>query len=95
MKVLKKATQRNIILNKNYYTIWEIKEMLINKECCYFTEASHKESYDFEKYCYKQDRLLRIFTEDINEIKVVYNKEFGNYETVAIGKNCKTYHVEL
>lgn len=94
MKVLKKATQQNILLNEEYYTLWEVEEMLLNKECFYISESNFNECYSYEEYC-QTYRRLRIFTEHIEEIKVVYNKNFECYETVAIGKNGKTYHVEL
>ena len=95
MKVLKKAAQKNILLNKDYYTLGQINKMLETKECFYFTPFDYEECYDFLHYYELEEISIRIFLECIEEIKVVYNKRFGNYETVAIGKNGKTYHVEL
>ena len=95
MKVLKKATQKNLILCKDYYSVVEIQGMLENRECFYVNEKTFDICYNVLSYWGIKEKVFRIFTEDIEEIKVVYNKEFGCYETVAIEKNGKTYHVEL
>ena len=93
MKVLKNARQRNFILNKDYYVSNQIKEMLENKEICFFDNFT--QSCDYKKLTDIYNPIYRIFSEDLKEIKVIYNKDFGNYETVAIGNNGKLYHIEL
>lgn len=80
MKVLKKALQRNVILNKEYYTENQIDEMIRNEEV-------FKISFD-------ESDAVRISLEDVKELKVVLN-EYDFYTTVAVGKNDKLYYIEL
>ena len=92
MKILKKAEQKNVVLAKEFYTPNTVNEMLAAHEIFYFDKAinaSHEKvsNWDFDEH------EFRIFTEDLNEIKVVL--EDGYYTTVAIGKNGKTYFVTL
>lgn len=96
MKIRKYAEQRNVILARDYYTDYEINMLLETKEIFFITD-SFKQSYDLEDVPYFDRKYIefRIFTDDLEEIKVVYNKEYGHYETVAIGKNGLTYHINL
>lgn len=93
MKILKKASQKNVILNKNYYTQGQINEMLYNKEIFYFDE--HFEPCYEQMLCYQiASNDLRIFTENLSEIKVELD-DIYHYTNVAVGKNGKKYFVAL
>ena len=91
MKILKKAEQRNIELNKEYYNLEEINKMLDNKIICYFID-------DF-KVCYDRINILddytfRIFTDNIKEIKVALD-DYNFYTNVIIHNNGNKYYVTL
>lgn len=97
MKILKKAEQKNVVIRKECYTIHQINEMLSNREICHFEKnypytVSYK-PLSFFDYGY-EETVLRIFTDNLNEIKVILDKD-GYYTTVAVGKNGTTYFVEL
>lgn len=93
MKIRKTAEQKNVTLNTEYYTQFQINEMLQLREICYFNE-NLKQTYEPLKSWDINETELRIFTEDLEEIKVVLD-EYGHYTTVAVGKNGITYYVNL
>lgn len=68
MKVLKNGIQRNVVIDKNYYTE---KEM----------EVFEKADYSFT--IYKGDDL-RIDLDCANKIEVVYDKENGRYANEVV-----------
>lgn len=93
MKIAKRAEQKNIILNKDYYTPSEINLMLAAGEIFYFTKdfnASYEPITNWEF----DEAVFRIYTDDLSEIKVVLD-EYKFYSTVAVGKNGKTYFVNI
>lgn len=95
MKILKKATQMNVIINKDYYTDEEANEMCMNKEACFFDKEMNQR-YDFSSLTWseREEVELRIFTDDLKEIKVALDN-YGSYTNIAVGKNGKTYFVCL
>ena len=93
MKILKKATQKNVLLNNAYYTLTEVNEMLVSKEIGYFDDELFVKHDALTRYEFDNTQL-RIFTDDIEELKVALD-EYGSYTTIAIGKNGKKYFVEL
>ena len=93
MKILKKAEQKNIVIEKDYYTVKEINEMLANREIFYFGDNC-KTEYEPVNGWEMSDISFRIFTDDLTEVKVVLD-ESNFYTVVAIGKNGKTYNVTL
>ena len=96
MKIGKRAEQKNVVLNKSHYTVYQLEDMNDNKEICYFDKYFNCK-YDAKNLTHWEilDEIeFRIFTEDLEEIKVVLD-ECGHYTTVAIGKNGKTYYVCL
>ena len=84
MKVLKKALQRNFQINKEMYTERQLKEMC-EKHLIFWLNPLNGMHTDFNY----NDELTdyRIPDTFIKEIKVIYNKMFGFYETVAILEN--------
>lgn len=94
MKILKTAEQSNFIIDTSYYTLKQINEMLCVHEVCYF-DSDYKQTYKPLETWEVDETVVRIFADDINEIKVVYLKEYGHYKVVAIGKNGKTYYIDL
>lgn len=93
MKILKKAEQKNVTINKDYYTSYEINVMLAKHEICYFDKGFNN-CYDAVSYWDIKEETFRIFTDDLSEIKVALD-EYNCYTTVAIGKNGKIYYVNI
>lgn len=93
MKVIKKALQKNVVLDIDYYLFHDIKKMLDNKEVCYF-DSQLNEVYNFNEYVknYKNNDLV-IFLDYGNEIKIDLD-EYGYYKPVLI-KNGKKYYINL
>lgn len=92
MKVLKSASQKNVVLNEWCYTINQIKEMLKNKEIFLFDEDL-QECYDASKYWNDEEQPFHIFLEEGDEIKVELDD--GMYTNVLIKANGKKYFIEL
>lgn len=93
MKILKRAEQHNVILNKDYYIPSEINEMLSARQVFYLTK-DFKECYEELQSWELQEKELRIFTEDLKEIKVKLD-DYGYYKNVAVDHNGKEYYVSL
>ena len=93
MKIRKRAEQQNVTLNKEYYINRDIEMLLLTREICYF-DKDFKQCYEPLKSWEIEDTEFRIFTEDLEELKVALD-EYGHYTTVAVGKNGITYYVNL
>lgn len=93
MKILKKAEQKNVVIEKDYYTVREINEMLAAREIFYFGDNC-EQKYEPVNGWESSEISFRIFTDNLAEIKVVLD-ESNFYTVVAIGKNGKTYNVSL
>lgn len=93
MKIRKNVHQQNLILNKYYYIPTEIIDMLLSKEITYFN-GNYEECYEPITLYELEETTLRIFTENLVELKVVVD-DYGNYTNIAVGKNGKKYYVVL
>lgn len=93
MKIRKNAEQKNFIINKDYYTEGELVSMAREKIIFCFDELYNirfiTNNHQVEGCCF------RIFADLCKEIKVVYNKTFGCYETVVITNNDQLIHICL
>lgn len=93
MKVLKKANQQNVILNKDFYTEYKIKMLLEERKICFFNEDLN-ECYDYLTYSkFYEEPCLRLFLEKGDEIKVECVE--GHYRNVLIKNNKEKYFVIL
>lgn len=96
MKVLKNAEQKNVILDNDFYTWEELKHMLFAETIWYF-DSDYRVSHDTSLIYWNEyhDMEFRVFLDIVEELKVVYNKEQGFYETIAVLKNGTKLHVKL
>lgn len=94
MKVLKRAEQKNFIVNKDMYTKSNIENLMYQGFVFWFDENMSTRMDNVGRFTYEKTDF-RIYAENIDEIKVVYNKEFGFYETVAILYNGDIIHITL
>ena len=93
MKVVKKAKQHNVALNKNYYIFFDIKDMIEKKEIC-FLDENFNEKYNLKDYILNHhNESLIIFLDNGDEIKIALD-EYGYYKPVLI-KNGKKYYIKL
>ena len=93
MKVVKKAQQHNVTLNQDYYTFFDIQDMMLKKEICFLDENLNKK-YNLKDYVlnYHNESLV-IFLDYGDEIKIDLD-EYGYYKPVLI-KNGKKYFIKL
>lgn len=97
MKILKKGQQKNLIVNKDMLSYKQFVELIEKENIVVFDENYNiynlmKDtdlSFNFENH------VCRIFCDDCSEIKVVYNKEWGFYDTVVVTKNGNQVSVKL
>ena len=93
MKVVKKAKQKNVVLNQDYYTFFDIQDMIEKKEIC-FLDENLNEKYNLKDYILNHhNESLIIFLDDGDEIKIALD-EYGYYKPVLI-KNGKKYYINL
>ena len=88
MKVLSRANQKNVELNKNYYTDYSIRKMIDNHEVCYF-DYDLEECYDY----FYNSKSLVVFLEKGDEIKVELVE--GYYTNVLIKPDGRKYFITL
>ena len=91
MKILKKAEQKNIILNKEYYNIYQVNSLL-DQHIIFYIDSNQKVCYD-NVYMFG-DVDFRLFTDDLKEIKVELD-EYNYYTAVAVHNNGNKYYVSL
>ena len=93
MKIRKNAVQKNFIVNKDFYTEHELLSMSQQKIIFCLDEV-----FDI-RYITNirqvEDSCFRIFANMCKEVKVVYDKSFGCYDTVVITNNDQLIHVCL
>lgn len=86
MKILKTAEQQNFIVDIAYHSTRDLQDMQRNGEIGTIESKCGISGCDNE---------LRVFASDCDEIKVVYEKEYGCYKTVAILKTGKKAYITL
>ena len=98
MKTLKKATQKNVSLNKYYYNPGQIKKLLDSGEVWYLKESREMTGeYDYSGHSYNEymndsRRDLRIDLDKGDELMIILKDGFY---TNILKKNNKEYFVEL
>ena len=92
MKVLKNATQKNVLVDGRWYTVAEINELL-DKHILFKFDDYFNESYEHIKYSYIGD--VRLFLNKVKELKVIYNREMECYATVAVLNDDNYIYVSL
>lgn len=101
MKTLKKTAQKNVLLNRSFYTDQEIQELARFESVTLFdSHMKQIEMKDLEeeldKWWWNKDNLsIRVFLENTKEIKVIYHKEFESYETVVVMQDDSILFIEL
>lgn len=88
MRVLKKAEQRNVVVDKDMYTEKDLKLMeakgFITSDKNIFAPNEDEEAVNY-----------RVFLDDCKDIKVIYNEEFGFYANVVTLKTGEEIYINL
>ena len=92
MKTLKSAKQKNILVDGAWYTVDKINELL-DKHILFTLNVDFKVSY--EHINYSDIDNLRLSLNEVNELKVIYNKEMECYATVAVLNDGNYIYVRL
>lgn len=94
MKIRKNAEQKNFEVDREYYNDFEIFEMIKNNDVFIFTNDFEEKEVE-NTWDIAPDDTVRIYTDNCEEVKVIYSKEYGNYHTVAVTKSGKVINVRL
>ena len=92
MKTLKNATQKNVLVNCEFYTMNEINDYL--DERVFFT-LNKDFQVSYEHVSYNSNEKVRISLHDVKELKVIYNREYQCYTNVAVLNNGTNIYVTL
>ena len=107
MKTLKRAEQKNVAIDTEMYTLEEVKKIMNDFQCFFsiYNEDDHKSEYyysgnAYEKmcgYCFLSDpQTVRLFiTDQVKELKVIYEYSYGFYQTVAVMNDNSMIYVKL
>ena len=93
MKIRKRAEQHNVLLNTDYYTVDQINQLLKLEVITYFDD-DFNQCYDEVSSWEVREKQFRIFTDDLEEIKVVLD-DYGHYTNVAVNKLGISYYITL
>ena len=92
MKVLKSVTQRNVLVNYDWYTVNELNEFL-DKHILFTFDDNFKESYEHVNY--SDIKEVRLFLDNVKELKVIYDRVYECYTTVAVLNDGNYIYVSL
>lgn len=93
MKIRKTAEQKNFIVNKDYYTEYELLSMARKKIIFCINEVFDiRYITNIEQV---KDSCFRIFADMCKEVKVVYNNTSGCYDTVVITNDNQLIYICL
>ena len=94
MKILKKASQKNVEINTDFYNVYQINEMLDRKLIFYLDEELNQKHDNISSFdLFEGEYTFRIFTSNLKELKVV--SDGGYYTTVAITNDGEKLYIKL
>lgn len=83
------------MVNSEYYTIANLNKMFESHIIFRFSGNFEEEYSSINSYSDLEESCARLFLENVKELKVVYNKEYECYETVAVLNSGELIHVSL
>ena len=94
MKILKTAEQRNFEVDKEAYTVSEIWNMVrLGTIFSFNSDFTHK---IYDSVCdVSMGDTYRIYADDCEKVKVIYNKEYGAYENIVVTKSGMKIRITL
>ena len=94
MKILKKAQQKNIEINTDFYNVYQINEMLDRKLIFYLDEEFNEKYDNISSFDLFEGKFtFRIFTSNLKELKVV--SDDGYYAIIAITNDGEKLFIKL
>ena len=94
MRILKKASQKNVEVNTDFYNVCQINEMLDRKLIFYLDEEFNEKYDNISSFdLFEGEYTFRIFTSNLKELKVV--SDDGYYTTIAITNEGEKLYVKL
>ena len=94
MKILKKAQQKNVEINTDFYNVYQINEMLDRKLIFYLDEEFNEKYDNISSFdLFEGEYTFRIFASNLKELKVVLDG--GYYTTIAITNEGEKLYVKL
>ena len=94
MKILKKASQKNVEINTHFYNLYQTNEML-DRKLIFYLDNELNEKYDnissFDLF--EGEYTFRIFTSKLKELKVVSDDSY--YTTIAITNEGEKLFIKL
>ena len=94
MKISKKAQQKNIEVNIDFYNTYEVNKLLDRKLIFYLDNEFNECYYNITNREYFENvYTYRIFTSKLKELKVVL--EDGYYTTIAITNDDEKIYVKV
>ena len=94
MKILKKASQKNVEINTDFYNVYQINEMLDRKLIFYLDEELNQKHDNINSFdLYEGKYTFRIFSSNLKELKVVLDG--GYYTTIAITNDEEKLYIKL
>lgn len=92
MKTRKRTGFGSFAINMNMYSVYDAKEMLDNNSDIFYINDEFDIESTSEKY---RGEELRINHSACEEVKVIYNEEYEEYENVVKTKDGDIYYVQL
>ena len=94
MKILKKAQQKNVEINIDFYNVYQINEMLDRKLIFYLDNELNEKYDDISSFdLFEGIYTFRIFTNKLKELKVA--SDDGYYTTIAITNEGEKLYIKL
>lgn len=85
MKILKRARQKNFVVDRGAYNYSTLLDLVKRGVIFSFDENYEHKHYECE-WDFNADDVFRIYAINCTELKIIYNKEIDCYQTVAITK---------
>ena len=94
MRILKKAQQKNVEINTDFYNVYQINEMLDRKLIFYLDNELNEKYDDISSFdLFEGIYTFRIFTSKLKELKVA--SDGGYYTTIAITNDGEKIYIKL
>lgn len=85
MNILKSAQQKNFVVDREMYTSDKLLDLVKRGVIFSFDEKFEHKNFECVWDINLNDEF-RIYASDCNEIKVIYNKDYGFYQVIVITK---------
>lgn len=104
MKTLKRAEQKNVIIDNEFYTSEELRELFKRGLTWYFEKTGiyeitvrNSDNMDTNNiYWWEIQKIeFRLGLHHVKELKVTYNKEYGVYTNVAVLLTGEEIYIKL